>query len=310
MSLRQRVETLARAVTAVCVLAGAPRAGWAEGGPADAGAETPALPSFEDALEYADNAWVFGDYDVVVGVLAPRLLPEPPPMETRVLVRAYSRLASSAYFIGDLERAEAAIVQILRVEPTWRLDPLVYPAQVLAFFEEVRDAHPELARAVEPETAPGEAIFVERSVREQSRLVSMVPFGYGFFASGQDAWGMVYLLGQASMAVTSVSFWATNEASRTPDGLLLASEANLRRQRIHVGTGWAFLGLVVINAVHGAIAHQSEVEVGYRRLADPPPEFAPQSAPNGGPRSDAELGPLRGRAPGGWMVAFTPIFGP
>jgi hypothetical protein len=250
------------------------------------------LPSFEEALEYADNAWVFGDYDVVVTVLRPRLLPTGPPAELRVLQRAYSRLASSAFFVDDRETAEAAVIRLLTLDPSYRLDPLVHPAQVLAFFESVRDAHPELApRRPEP-GATGDAIFVERSVREQSLLISMLPFGYGFYASEQDTWGTLYLLGQLSLATTSVAYWAVNERSRDGQGILVANGANVRRQRIHTGTGWAFVGLLVVNAVHGALAHQAQVEVGYRRLQEPPPEFAPAS---------------RARA---WEFSFVPILGP
>lgn len=235
--------------------------------------------SLTEALEFSDNAWVFGDYGQVVEALAPWLLPSPPPAETGILVRGYARLGSSAFYHDQPDIARDAFLQLLLISPSYRLDPLVYPAQVIALFEEVRDQNQDRLGTIAPTIPPGaEAVFVERTVTHQSIWVSMLPFGYGFLSSDQAGVGAAYLLAQSAMAATSVGFFLSLELNRDDEGRLLNNDLNRRRRRAQLSTGWAFVGLVALNALHGALVHQDEVQVQFRQLPGPPEEFQPTSS--------------------------------
>jgi hypothetical protein len=254
------------------------------------GTEGMALPefsSFEDALAFADDAWVFGDYELVVRVLEPRLFPQPPPVGDEVLIRAWTRLGSSAFYEGNSTLAHDSFYELLRIDPEHTLDRLVFPAQVIAFFEDVRTEH-AAEFVVQEGPAVGETVYVVRSVTRQPRLVSMLPFGVGFYTQDRDIEGTVYLLGEAALGVASAWLYIANESARDSDGFYADVDLAERRQRAQVGTGVAFFALVAINMLHGALTHRSELDVEYQSFDDEPPGMQPQS------RS-------------GWRFGFTPL---
>jgi len=231
------------------------------------------IQNVDAALAYADNAWIFGDYDEVVRVLSDWLLPTPPEAATRALVRGFARLGSSAFYTDQRDIAREAFLQLLLLEPEHRLDPLVFPAQVITLFESVRDEHQDLIGTRDVEVAASHTIFLERVVRERSVLVSMMPFGYGFFASDRDAIGTVYLLAQSGLGATSLAMYLINNAQRDERGALIDTPLNRRRRNAQVVTGTAFFGVIAINMLHGALAHRTITGVEYRTLTEPPAEF-------------------------------------
>lgn len=253
----------------------------------------PTFDTFEQALAFADNAWVFGDFALVVEVLTPWLVPTPPPASDAVLRRAWERLGASAWYEDDSDLAESAFVELLVLDPRHRLDPFVHPAPLVQFYDEVReDRASELP--VETPTLGGATVYVERRVQTQSMLVSMLPFGWGFFAAGRDGLGTTYLITEVALGATSAGLYWANEAARGADGLYDDATVPERRRRIQVVTGWSFFALLATNIVHGALAHRSITSVEYRTLTEPPSELVDP---------DTSMRPARR-----WQFRFAPVF--
>lgn len=261
-------------------------------GSAGSGSATiPGFSSFPDALQFADDAWVFGDYDLVIRVLESWLFPTPPPAEDTVLVRAWSRLGSSAYYEGDEELAYSCFLELLRLESSHTLDRLLFPAQVIAFFERVRDENAGALEIAAPASPSGGTVYLVRSSTRQSRLVSALPLGYGFFTQDRDIEGTVYLLGEAALGIASASLYIANETSRDAAGYYVDPGLAERRQRAQLGTGIAFFALLAANILHGALTHPDETNFEYQTLDALPAGVQPQS---------------RGRR---WRIGFHAIVG-
>ena len=230
--------------------------------------------AFSVALERAENAWVFGDFDEVIEALEPHLLPTAPPVDPRTLTRAYGRLGASAVYAERAEIADAAFLALLRLDSGHELNPLIYPNTVIRYFEQVRETYADELGDGEPDVAPGETVFVERSVERQPRLVSMAPFGYGFFARGEPGIGSAWLVTEVALGATSLGMYLANETARDDEtGAIVRTNTTQRRRTIQIVTGTGFFVAIAANVLHGALAHRSISSVEYRTLDEPPPEF-------------------------------------
>lgn len=224
--------------------------------------------SFAEAAEFAENAWIFGDYAMVVDTLAPLILPDAPvDADADLLARSYGRLGASAFFGGNTELASQSFLALLLLAPRTELDRLVYPAQVIRVFEQVRVDNAELLAPLLGESTTGDgAVYIERTVYEQSILVSMLPFGYGLFAADRAGAGTGYLVSELATGVTSASLFIANEAARGADGTFARPGAARTRQQVQITSGWLFISLIAANALHGALVHERMRTIEYIRL--------------------------------------------
>jgi hypothetical protein len=255
-------------------LAGATGELRAQTGGAEGSGEV-AFDSFSEAADYAENAWIFGDYAMVVDTLATLILPNAPPdADLDLLERSYGRLGASAFFGGNTELASQSFLALLLLAPRTELDRLVYPAQVIRVFEQVRVDNAALLAPLLGETSSGDgAVYIERTVHEQSILVSMLPFGYGLFAADRPGPASGYLVGQLATGLTSASLFIANEAARGADGTFARPGAARTRQQVQITSGWLFVSLVAANALHGALVHERTRTIEYIRLDGPPDDL-------------------------------------
>lgn len=255
---------------------------------------TYAFATFEEALQFAENSFLYGDYLDVVQTLWNRLLPEPPSDEEReTLVRAYTLLGTAAHFEDMGRIADQAFLEVLRRDPEHRLDPLLYPPRVIERFESVRDTNSDELDELRGADAETSTLYIQQEVREQPILVSMLPFGYGFFTSDRDAQGVAYLIGEAVLGGTMIGLYASNEIARTDEGFYLDPVRARNRGRAQRAVAGGFTTLVLINAIHGALTHDRSRRLSYRTLTEPPPEL----------RED-DAGSSRRR---GWNVSLAPL---
>jgi hypothetical protein len=250
--------------------------------------------TFDEALQFAENSYLYGDYLDVVQTLWTRLLPEPvADASDDVLVRAYTLLGTAAHFEEQGRIADDAFLEVLRRAPDIRLDPLLYPPRVIERFEAVRDANVDELDEVRGPDERRSTLYIQQEVREQSLLVSMLPFGYGFFTSDRDAQGVGYLIGETLLATTMIGLYASNELARSVDGFYEDPERAENRGRAQRAIAGGFTGLVLINAVHGAVTHDRSRRLSYRTLTEPPPELRDEGG-------DSSRRPR-------WRVSFTPL---
>lgn len=291
--MRRLTLALALAV-AFCVATLSPQEGSAQ---SPLALEGPSVEELLRALEFAENAYLYGDFDDVIRVLSPALVPVPAPAEPAQLQRAWLLVGVSARLEGDLPLAELAFLRVLEIDPTYQLDPLLFPAAVIAAFEGVREDNAEyLSALVEPEEEAVTTVYVERSVRTQPRVVSVMPFGVGFFAAGREVGGLSYLVSEMALGSTMVGLYLANEAARNPDGSFDQPVRARRRGRAHQAMAGAFVGLLITNMIHGAVALEQVEAVEYRTLPSLPEELE-RSAPTS-----------RLRTRRGWAIELRPVF--
>ncbi len=245
--------------------------------PKTADAQNPAFADFEEALDFARNSFVFGDYDRVLSVLEPQLYPRPPIADTEDLIAAYTFLGASAFFENQAAMTNQAFLDLLRLEPDRSLDPFVFPAEVIAELDRVRDENAEeLARIARGDQSSADTVYIESRVREVPLAVAILPFGYGLFANGEDGWGAAYLTVESLLLTASITTWAINLSERVPSdtfdrdfGYLDPDAARVRR-RVQISTGAAFLGVVIANMIHGAMTREVDGDVEFRTLEEAP----------------------------------------
>lgn len=234
---------------------------------------------YEEALIHAENAFAFGDYETVIQTLGPWLYPQPRrDAATENTLHGFTWLAASAWFIDDLEGAKRYFTAGLRQHRTMRLDPMVFPPALIHFFQAIRNEL-DLQDPDDNNVSESGTLYIESRVSEHPIWVSMLPFGYGMFVNDKPEWGAFYALTEgALLTVSTVTFWA-NYAKRLPSddpnhpmGYADPQRAKMRK-RLHISTGAAFLGVVLINAIHGALVHKQTRQVQYRTLSAPPEGF-------------------------------------
>lgn len=152
-------------------------------------------------------------------------------------VKLHEIAGLSAFNLGDVKGAQAAFLQLLRINPDYILDPFAVPPPAIRVFDQVRRengdalnlvrqqialrAEQEKREAAERERLKKEQDerkrrmdlinneIVVRTVERNSMLVNFIPFGAGQFQQGRVGWGVGFAVTEGVMAVLSiVSFFA------------------------------------------------------------------------------------------------------
>lgn len=152
--------------------------------------------------------------------------------------------ALSAFNLGDLKGAQAAFLQLLRVNPDYILDPFAVPPPAIKVFEQVRKENADALNLVRQQialridqnkraAAELERLRLEqeerkrrtdlltneitvRTIEKRSMLVNLLPFGAGQFQQGRVGWGAAFAVSEGLMAVLSiVSFFAIESLFET-----------------------------------------------------------------------------------------------
>lgn len=268
--------------------------------PSDDAEDTGAFEDFAAAFDFAQNSYLYGDYGDVVATLAPRLLPEADTdVDEGILIRAYTMLGTAAHFESDGATADAAFLEVLLRDPLFQLDPLLYPPRVIERFERVRDDNAETLESLVEEVSA--MVYLEHRIREQPRIVSMMPFGYGFFAADRDLTGVGYAVGEGALGAAMLGLYLSNEFARDSGGYFAEPERARNRGRAQLVLASAFTSLVLVNVIHGAVAHDSlRREDDWRVLDNLPPAL----------EEHEDIGASGPRPRRGWRFSFAPLFAP
>ena len=212
-SLLQLVRALAFLVGLLAALSSAPHAKADE------------LTDFEAARTRYERH----DYTRAVDAFRKLVGSEPPRIGNALLVlESRKYFAASLLFVGAKDEARTQFRQLLQQEPDYALDPLAFPTEVVALFDEVKN---EVRRELERKRAAEETEKQEaeraaraaeqlqrqnlsrlRALAEQeveltrnSRWIATVPFGVGQFQNGHKGLGVALAMAEGLAAVTSVA---------------------------------------------------------------------------------------------------------
>lgn len=132
------------------------------------------LLSDAEQLQRGLLAFHGGEYDVCLVVLG-----QVDPMELGrdQRIQLHEMMGKAFYFQEDVEAARVQFLEVLKLEPTYEMDPVSTPRQIIEVYDEVRAAHEDHLEMypVEPErTIPGRDI---PRVANSNMFVAFAPAG-------------------------------------------------------------------------------------------------------------------------------------
>jgi len=102
------------------------------------------IPATSDVLRAGNTAALAGDWQQLARLIEPLLRRELAPPD---LAEAHRLAGIAAFFAQHADEAEAHFLAYLRIELDGRLDPALYPPDVVAFFGDVASRHAAELRA-------------------------------------------------------------------------------------------------------------------------------------------------------------------
>jgi hypothetical protein len=273
-------------------------------------------------LRRAKDYFEYGEYERARGI-AEGLLEQNVLATDEQLIDA-NRIAGLAWFYGDhadrLTLAERYFLQLLSIEPEYRLDPFFTPPAAVQFFEEVKAAHEaQLAPIREQRRVAREARRAEQEARrrfleEQQRsrvdpryverhnfALVFLPLGAGQFQNGDDSTGIALAAVQVVAGLTSALSYLAIENMRDDGGF---SRSEVGTAQVLDTVKWAsaavFYGAWGYGVVDAWKNYEPEV---VRPVARPVGSRTP-AAPQPAATSAGTLAPKLGALPGGGMVGL------
>jgi len=189
-----------------------------------------ALASADDlsSFEAARARYERHEYARAVDAFRALVGTDPPRVANALLVlESRKYFAASLLFVGSKEEARAQFRLLLQQEPDYTLDPLAFPTEVVALFDEIKEAiRHDLSRKREAEQqreleAQRDLLRTEQQRRtnlrrlqslaesqellvQNSRWIATVPFGVGQFQNGDRGLGVALAMAQGLAVATSV----------------------------------------------------------------------------------------------------------
>ncbi len=255
-------------------------------------------------FEVARRAYESRDYVRAVQYFEELVGGETPRLESRVLVLESRKYLAAAYlYVGRRDAARDQLERLLHDEPTYVLDPLAFPVEVLELFDAVRErlehdaSETQLRAALEMRARAAESrasrLYEVASapvpVRvEHSRVLALVPFGVGQFQNDDVGLGVFFLSAQAlfwASAIVNTALYAQLLEEVTRRRLSGAAFDPVGVNDLALGfylADWLSVGLALVFTIAGIVEAQvSFVEHHYEEGGvDVPEDLAPPAEPS------------------------------
>lgn len=272
-----------------------------------------------DDLATARAAFEYGQYERARGIAEDLISRGALPKEEELL-EAY-RIVGLAHFYSRrpdrLERAERTFLQLLSIDPDYRLDPFFTPPAAVTFVEDVRRKYAtelepireqrRLVRAAQRAQEEMRRKLVEAAQKQEEEAppqtvklvtkrhfpVVFLPFGAGQFQNDEPQLGTAVATVQVAAGLASVISYAAIEALREPSGGF--DRGNLATANTLDVVKWATAGIFYVAWGFGVADAWSkytpetvkEVEVAPTEAPGSP---ADRAEPPAGPDPPAESG--------------------
>lgn len=230
-----------------------------------AAAATPA----ED-LERARQTFRAGDFQTAAPLLNFLLYPTPRLARSDDLLEAHVLLGACAFETGDRGIARREFEQALYLSADSSLDPNLFSADAVRFFEDIRTALDERKRRNAEKRALAEER--ERLLRYRESLivyevrpfyVNFVPFGAGQFQNGDTTKGLLFATAQALTFAASAGIWTYLVSQYGYNGRIPPEDAEQVRllQQLQIGTGAAFWAIYSGGVVDSLLHYKPRAQV-------------------------------------------------
>lgn len=150
------------------------------------------------------------------------------------LLECHKFMGVSYMFLADKDQAEQHFAELLIIAPEYVLDPMLFPMEVIDFFTGVKENNRKRLRALAQARATAEAkrkaaeevqrlaeieklkrnIYIEKTQKNNSLLVALMPFGAGQFQNGHTAKGALFLAGELLLSGAAISTYFLHERLR------------------------------------------------------------------------------------------------
>ncbi len=237
-----------------------------------------------DGLRDAENSYLYGDYPRVIRKLTPLVDPDIMLPEPEQQARAYELLGLAHYFVDDQGNAKKFFQRLIRLRPDRRLDPVLVPPPVVAFFEQIkaslaqeieatREALRKEKEAEEARRRRALATLVVSEVQVNSQLEAMLPFGIGQFQNRDKTLGYVFLASEILAIGTSAGLYLGIESMRRPDGRFGSEDLDQveMMQYGQLTAGWLAVALVALGAAHALYHFEEQLPIDTLKAPPNPP---------------------------------------
>lgn len=258
-------------------------------------APSPARAGEIEDFEIARQAYESRDFSRAVFYFEQLVGGDVPRLSSGPLIAEARKLLGAAYvFVGRREAAREQFERLLREQPDYLLDPLLFPIEVQELFASVRERlelerrEAEARAAVqaradrERERAQRLLRFAEEDVRvelENSRWLALIPGGVGQFQNGDEGLGWTFLVSETVLLGGAIGalIWHQDLSVQVAQAQALGdadavAEGN-RLLDVAFGLHWASLGALAVFAISGIVEAQvrfvpTRVVVQRRRAPD------------------------------------------
>lgn len=221
-------------------------------------------------LERARQSFRAGDFQTAQPLLSFLLYPTPRLARSDDLLEAHVLLGACGFEIGDRAMARREFEQALYLSADSSLDPLLFSADAMRFFEDTKAALEERKRRNAEKLALAEER--ERLLKYRESLivyevrpfyVNFVPFGAGQFQNGQRTKGLLFSTAQALTFAASAGIWVYLVSQYGYNGRVPPEDAENARllQQLEIGTGAAFWAIYSWSVVDSLLNYKPRAQV-------------------------------------------------
>lgn len=229
-----------------------------------------ALAGPTEDLQSARKGWMNKDCATVIKSAEPLIYPRSQLANSYDIVEARLLLGLCYYDGNRREDARQEFEALLALQPDKTLDSLLYTADAIRFFDDVRaDVEARAKRDAELKAREdesrriAEALKNARTFKRSSYAVNFIPFGSGQFQNGHNRKGLALatsqiLTGGVSAGIFLYLGFKYGLVAKVPveDGVFVR-----RMQQVEIGTGLVFLGLYAIGVVDALLNYKATVQI-------------------------------------------------
>ena len=225
-----------------------------------------------DDLASAQTSFRAKDYDSAIKTLKNLLYPHEQLAMPGDIADARVLLGVCDYETGRPDDAKAEFEKALQIDPSKRLDTLLFSTGAVHLFDETRqDVEQRKAREAEirklqEKTAAAQKYLESLRVLEvHPYYVNFVPFGAGQFQNHDRTKGILFAAGEGLTLSGSFGIWlylVGKYGINCPHCVATQDADSVRSyQQLEIGLGIAFIGIYFAGAIDSVIHYQPHAEV-------------------------------------------------
>ncbi len=251
-------------------------------------------------LAMARHAFNTAEFDILRPLLEPLLNPQSLLDDLLDRQEARQLLALGLFFEAQqvpdasqrrtlLRAVRGYFLSMLREQPDYTLDSLIYPASIVEIFENVREENREelhSIRAAQNAENFAEApvdlqmLYIEREVQNNHFALNFFPFGVGQFQNNSNVKGTLFAISQGLALAINITSYLMIEYLRGPDGHYETSSTTrggnyaeaLGWQRAQYSALGSFAALYAWSVLDGVLNFNA-TQIRIRTLDAPPSEL-------------------------------------